>query len=255
MLKNLSLILIVIVVGILTSCTFTEKIYINEDGTGTYAVDMDMGQVMQYTKNLSKSLGEDEDSSIKETAIPEKVDTVVYFSEMLKNKEELKKLTPEQIEVLKSLEGGQMKMHIDEAKAEMQMIFSYDFNKTSDLKDMHSKISEALRLTKEDQSSAFGAMPTTSQTNYEYSNSMFKRSVSMANQTKEQKAEIEKSMEQMGMFLAGSFYKLEYHFPKAINSTTAKNATFSEDRKTLFITNQVTDVLQDESILDFEVRF
>lgn len=256
MLKNVSLIAIIIIVGILTSCTFTEKIYVNEDGSGSYSLDMDLGQIMQYTKNLSKSLGEDE-KTVDEIAaqLPKKMDTIINFTEMVENDKEYNTLSADQKEFIQSLKGSTMHLRLDEKKDEMLMSFLVDFKKISDLKDMQNKVSNAAKLTNKDQTGMLGSLPNTNQTVYEYSNNTFSRSVIKLKQTKAQQEEIEKSMQQMAMFLAGSEYRMEYHFPKAIKSTTAQNASFSEDRKTLFISHPFSSILENESLIDFEVKF
>ena len=48
---------------------------------------------------------------------------------------------------------------------------------------------------------------------------------------------------------------VEYHFPKKVKSTTAKNVTFSDDRKTIYISYPFEELLKNEKVLDFEVKF
>jgi len=55
------------------------------------------------------------------------------------------------------------------------------------------------------------------------------------------------------MFMEGSAYNIEYHFPKPIKSTTAKNATFSDDRKILYIKSTMDTFIEDAKVLDFDV--
>ena len=62
-----------------------------------------------------------------------------------------------------------------------------------------------------------------------------------------------KSMEQGASMINGSSYNIEYHFPKSIKSTTYKDATFSADRKTLYIKTDLNTITTSPKLLDFEV--
>lgn len=52
-----------------------------------------------------------------------------------------------------------------------------------------------------------------------------------------------------------SEYKIEYHFPKAVKSTTLKNAEISADGKTVTASVGMNDILEDPGILNFKVEF
>jgi hypothetical protein len=256
--KNISLISIILFGAILTSCTFTEKIYINEEGSGSFAIDVDMSKTMEFAAGFIESFDEEdgntENESVKE---PEKIDTSFSFSDLLNDGERYKEMSKKQKDALESLKGGKMLMHMDEAEKEMQMTLLFDFANVKDLKDMMNKMANASSFAKKDQIDIemFSAFNNTGETVYFYDEKIFKRQVSRPKQSKKQKEEIDKSIEQMGMLLAGSEYKLEYHFPKAIKSTSAKNATFSDDKKTLFISYPFSEVLEDGTLLNFEVKF
>ncbi len=62
------------------------------------------------------------------------------------------------------------------------------------------------------------------------------------------------SLEGAEMFLSGSTYTLKYHFPKKIKSTTAEEATFSQDGKTLIYEVNFLDLMKNPSVLDLEVE-
>ena len=95
----------------LTSCTFTENIYINDDGSGKFSFDMDASAIMAMIPN--DSLKSDKTSSEKD------IDSVFTFSEILESKKDsISKLPKEQQEKLKKMENFSMKMKMNEAKKE-----------------------------------------------------------------------------------------------------------------------------------------
>ena len=246
------LVLSCLVIGgaVLSSCTFTEKIVIEADGSGTYNMDMDMSKFMDFASSMKES---SDDSSESEKIFEEVVDSVIYFSEVLEEKKDsIAKLPLAERLVLESLKDAKMKMYIDEQNSKMLMNFIYDFKSVNDLKEIQKQVSKAYSLSnnKENKSSS-----TPNNTSYAYTEKSFKRSVVASGLSKKEKADYDKSMEEMSMFFAGSTYNIEYHFPKKVKSTTAKNVTFSEDKKTLFISYPFEELLKDESVLDFEVKF
>ena len=56
------------------------------------------------------------------------------------------------------------------------------------------------------------------------------------------------------MFLSGSTYTLKYHFPRKVKSTTAEEATFSADGKTLIYEVSFLEMMKDPKLLDIEVE-
>lgn len=254
--KNLlqSLFLLIAVIGgaVLTSCTFTEKIYIEEDGTGSYAMDMDLSEILTMANSMGEEADSEEDAEAKVEKVPEIVDTTILISSIIEqNKDSIADLPEEERLLLESMKDAKMHMYMNEEEGKFLMNFIYDFNQVTELRDMQSKVAKAYSISnkKEDKASS------PSNTTFEYSKKSFKRVVTIKKMTKKEKEELDSSMEEMAMFMMGSTYNIEYHFPKKIKSTNAKDATFSEDRKTIFISVPFEELLGDESILDFEVKF
>ena len=92
-----------------------------------------------------------------------------------------------------------------------------------------------------------------SEVKYSYNGKKFIRKVEKRKLSPEEKEAYKKSLEQSASFLDGSSYKLEYHFPKAIKSTTYKGALFSDDRKTMYIQADMKSITENPKLLDFEV--
>lgn len=248
--KNLSLLIMVIIGAILTSCTFTEKIYIEENGSGLYQVDMDLSQMLAFAGSLTKS-EEGKDDSVIEKAL-EKTDTTFYFGQILEQKKDsISKLPLEQRLMLESLKDSRLKMIIDEKESKFIANFYTDFKDISEAKDMQNKASNALALA----SNKEGLASKTVDVSYVYTDKIFQRTISTEKRTKKEQQEYDKNLEEMSMFLMGSTYNLEYHFPKPIKTTTAKDATFSNDRKTIYLSFSMDEIIKNESLLNFEVKF
>ena len=248
--KNLSLIAMLVIGAILTSCTFTEKIYIEENGSGLYQVDMDLSQMLAFAESLTKS-EEGEDESVLKKAL-EKTDTTFYFGQILEQKKDsISKLPIEQRMMLESLKDSRLKMIIDEKESKFTANFYTDFKDISEAKDMQNKASNALALASNKEGLATKAVDVS----YVYTDQVFQRTISTEKRTKKEQQEYDKKVEEMSMFLMGSTYNLEYHFPKPIKTTTAKDATFSSDRKTIYLSFSMDEIIKNESVLNFEVKF
>ena len=82
----------------LTSCTFTENIYINDNGSGKFSVDMDGSSLMQMAGDqIGSQMGSDAKKDI---------DTTFTFKQLLaEKKDSITKLSPETQKELKKLEN------------------------------------------------------------------------------------------------------------------------------------------------------
>ncbi len=227
----------------LTSCQFTEKIYINENGSGRYSLKMDMSSMLDAMKQMKDSTDTAEVLKV--------VDTIILFKDILEEKKDsIAKLSKEEQESLKAI--GDLKIHmiVDEKNNKMVSDFIFDFNSISDLENIQEKISKAQSVNEGKENK----VPTSdSEVKYSYNGKKFIRKVVKKKMSDEEKEAYKKSMEQSASFLDGSLYKLEYHFPKAIKSTTYTGATFSDDRKTMYIEVDMKTITENPKLLDFEV--
>lgn len=243
--KNISnYIILLITISLLTSCQFTERININDDGSGKYALEMDMSAMISSMKQMGDSL-KSNDEEMKT------VDTLIYFKDILEEKKDsISKLSKEDQASLKAIKDLKIHMLVDEKNDKMITNFIYDFKSINELANMQEKISKAQSITEGKQNSA---PATDTEVKFSFSGNKFTRKVIKKKMTAEEKEAYKKSLEQSASFLDGSLYKLEYHFPKAIKSTTYKDAKFSNDRKTLFIVVDMKKITENPNILDFEV--
>ena len=88
--------------------------------------------------------------------------------------------------------------------------------------------------------------------NYSFKKNKFTRTAKIVDQELfEQQLD---SLQGAEMFLSGSTYTLKYHFPRKIKSTSAEEATFSQDGKTLIYEVNFLDLMKNPSVLDLEVE-
>ena len=241
--KLTNFIILFITLITLTSCQFTERIHINENGSGVYSLEMDMSAMMGAMKQMGDSIETTEDMKV--------IDTIILFKDIIaEKKDSIAKLTKEEQETLKAIEDLKIHMMVDEKNNKMISDFIFEFNSISELENIHERISKAQSLKDGDENNA----PTSdSEVKYSYNGKKFTRKVEKRKLSPEEKEAYKKSMEQSASFLDGSSYKLEYHFPKAIKSTTYKGALFSDDRKTMYIQADMKTITENPKLLDFEV--
>ena len=241
--KLINLIIILISVFTFTSCQFTERIDIKNNGSGTYSLKMDMSAMMGAMKQMGDSTNTKEEMKV--------IDTIILFKDILKEKKDSIAKLPEKDQAsLKALEDLKIHMVVDEKNNKMISDFIFEFNSISELANMQEKISKA-QSVKDGKENA--APATDTEIKYSYNGKKFTRSVAKKKMTDKEKEAYKKSMEQSASFLDGSSYKLEYHFPKEIKSTTFKGATFSDDRKTMYIQADMKTITENPKFLDFEV--
>lgn len=225
---------------LLTSCMFTEEIYINNNGSGKYSFKIDMGDMMKSMGDMSAK------DSLKK---PEVLDTIVFFKDILEeNKDSISKLTENDKEIIEAIKDLKLHMHVDEAKNEMLMDFNMDFNDISELKNMEQKIAKAQALN--DKKKKDKSIPSNSDVSYIFKDKTFSRNVSLKDLSEDQLNEIK----QASSFLEGGLYKIIYHFESEIKSVSFKDAQLSQDKKTMTIEIPMDSIMKHPKLLDFEVK-
>ena len=110
-------------VGLLASCNFTEEIHLNEDGSGSIALNFDGSELMSMAGD---SLAMEESA----------MDSVIYFADVLREKKDsIATLPPEEQERLRKLEPYRMHMKSDPAAGQLFFELSRDFRNI-----LHDKI-------------------------------------------------------------------------------------------------------------------
>lgn len=226
------------------SCTFTEEIYLNNDGSGSYTFKMDMGEMMESMKGMSSR------DTVNELKV---IDTTMYFKDIIAEmKDSISKLSSDERDVINALKDFKLRMLVDEEKGKMLMNIGVDFTHISNLKNMEAKISKAQSLSDKKKSSS-PPMPSNSDTEYSFDGKTFKRIVTLKDLSDEEGEQFKKSMSQSSSFLDGSNYKIIYHFENEIKKVSSELIKISDDRKTMILQMPMDTIIKNPKLLDFEV--
>ncbi|MDW5287611.1 hypothetical protein [Formosa sp. PL04] len=242
--KKIYVLSVCIMLLILSSCEFSENIYINEDGSGKMSFEFDGSQLMQMG---GESVGDTADVVL---------DSTIVFKDFLEaKKDSIATLPKAEQEQLKALENFKMHMLMDPNTKQMVIDINTDFKNVDELEDMFKVLNKANELNDKGsaKTSPLGNMGVTegSEVYYSYKENVFKRTVKVTDPellqaTKDSLADTE-------MILAASTYTLNYHFPKKIKSVSLKNVMFSEDHKSFSAELSFKDYVTNPESLNVEV--
>lgn len=231
----------------LTSCTFTEEITINPDGSGKYDLNMDGSSLMAMMPNDS-------------TGTQKSVDSVFSFKEVFAaKKDSIAKLSKEEQESLKKLEHFNMRMKMDYLKKEFLFSMNTDFKNVNELQDAMSNMNALQKMNKNKaEVNSLGSAGSFANNNsvlrYSYNGKKFTREAII---DKKALKNIKKDSldESYKMIYASSKYIIKYHFPKPVKKVSNTTALFSEDRKTITIEYSFDEYMDNPDKLNFEVDF
>lgn len=237
---------------LLTSCQFSENIYINEDGSGSMKFSMDASEMMEMVGQMG------DDQAAK--GMDKVMDSTIVFKEFIeKHKDSISKLTPEEQQKIKSLEDFTMNIKMNPETNDMFFDLSREFKNANELEDMFKAMNNFSNFQGEggsptnSASSPMASMGTDGSTevSYAFDGTTFKRSAKIIDKELHQSAL--DSLGQAEMMFGASKYKINYHFPRAVKSFSKEGAMYSEDRKTVTFEVGFLDALKDPDLLDFEV--
>lgn len=226
----------------LTSCQFSENIYISENGSGKMEFSFDGTELM---KMAGDGMGETNEKAM---------DSTFSFKELFEGKQDsIAKLPAEERAILEELKNFTMRMVMNPETSEMKMDMITEFKSVDELQDMFSKMNKLQALNKDQQPNPTSSMNQAGFTNlnYEYNGKIFKRNVTITDKGLHQK--MIDSLGEMTEMYATSTYKLNYHFPKPVKSVSNETAQFSDDRKIVSITYSFLDYLLYPEALNLEV--
>ena len=228
-------------VGLLASCNFTEEIYLNENGSGSIALNFDGSEVMSMAGD---SLASQE----------KPMDSVIYFADVLREKKDsIATLPAEEQERLRKLEPYRMHMKSDPAAGQLFFELSRDFGNIGEVEDAFNAFQSTGVLENQDSGQA-GSPQFGESTSVSYSfaaNTFTRRSVITDSVLHQQRLD---SLEGASMFLGGSTYTLKVHFPRQVRSASSQEATLSVDGKTLIREVDFLEYLRNPALLDIEVE-
>ena len=109
----------------LTSCNFSEDVYINEDGSGKISFSFDGSQLMQMAGDKIKEDGE------------KAIDSTFSFKELFDEKRDsISKLPAEEQAKFKKLENFSMHMVMNPESQQMTFELFTEFNNASEMQNM-----------------------------------------------------------------------------------------------------------------------
>lgn len=224
---------------LLTSCTITETIIINPDGTGNIEVYSlrDENSVMQLGKNSPSS---------------EKfIDTIFVFKDYITKYQETFVRFSKSDQALFQ-EHSNVKMHVkmDPIQMENFNIVSCDFKKIEEVPNVY----ESLRLAsclKEN----YTIVKPFYKIKYSFDGVTFRRNLIITDQEKfdERMKEVQDKKKMFSNFKLKQSYVLNYYFPRKIKSVSNEKAVISADRKSLSLEFQLSDCVQNPELTNLEV--
>lgn len=227
------------------SCQFTETMVMNEDGSGTMMVEVNLNEMMAFGGGAMA------DSAIV------KMDTIVSMKQFLEEKRDsISKLSVTEQQKLKKLENFNIHIKMDSETSEMVYDISTNFKNISEANDILNGLEQASNLMpnpdanteikkEEDSPELIGVK-------YSFKKGVFKRDAYIKDEKMHQQ-QVD-SMKQAEAFMGGSNYTLNYTFPKRIKKTSNPEATFSEDKKTVKIEAPFIEYFKNPDLLDLEVE-
>lgn len=226
-----------------TSCTFSETIVINENGSGKVSFDIDGSGLMAMAGDKMAEEGE------------KRIDSSFTFKELLAEKaDSIAKLPKEEQARLKSLERFTIKMLMDPASKEMVINMFADFDKADKLQDMMNLFGNLNSMNKKaGQPDMGGLFQNGSEVSYAYDGKKFSRKVKMVEKPKKKDDEGDEEMYK-AMF-GESNYQLNYTFPKKVKKVSNKNAVISADKKTVTLTYPLNEFFDNPKAMAIEVEF
>ena len=250
--KQFKFLLVLVVTLILTSCNFTENLDVKDDGTGTFALEIDGSGLMAMAGDkLTESLSQKNDAKV--------IDSVFSFKEIFEaKKDSISKLSTEQQAALKKMEN--FMMHIKMNAEKQQFLFSMDtpFKNVADLQNMMDGFKTLKDLKGKSDSEGTSnplenSMDNNAKIDFAYTGKTFSRKAII---DKEALAKIKNdSLGMTKMIFASSKYTLKYHFPKAVKTVSNPDALFSADRKTVTVEYPFIDYMEHPEKLNLNVVF
>ena len=276
--KTIKLLLSLLIIFNLISCSITEKIRINENGSGKFSYEIDGSQMMSMMGNAFKEQDSDEKDAKKKNKNKDEIvkksksiDSTFTFKQLFANKQDsISKLSVEEQAKIKKMERFSVRTVVNQEQGKMNYSIFTNFATIAELQDVMSPLESMKSISPTgQQASGLGMAPTAldenSSTRYLYDGVTFKKIVSKLEKKKEEvktddevkagESEAERIKESMQMFYSQSSYKVVYEFFKPVATVSEKSALFSQDRKTITIDYSLKEYMENPEKLNLEVVF
>lgn len=239
---------------LVASCTLTEQIFLEEDGTGYYNLAFDgsgMMAMMDDMGNAADSTAQDDASDAEK-----EMDSTIVFKDMLvRLQDSIAQLDPKEQEAMKALEPYTMNIQMSEKNKKMLFSLERSFTDLDELTNGFKDFQKAMSINDSTQSQAnnpFNGFGQNSEVTYTFRKNTFTRSAKVPEA--EELGISEEEMQSMDMMMGATTYKVEYHFPRKIKTTSLQGAQISPNGKILTFELSMKDVMQRPDTLNFEVQ-
>lgn len=234
---------LLLVVALISSCNFTEEIYLNHDGSGKLSINFDGSEMMDMAGDEMMKSGE------------KAIDSVISFKAFLEEKKDsIATLSAAEQAKLKKLEPFKLHMVMNPETKEMKFDMFSEFKNITEVSDAFNTFQEASSIgpggTNQAAPSGMGNQST--EVEYSFTSNTFKRTARIVDSVLQQQSV--DSLAGAEMFLSGSMYKLKYHFPRRVKSSSIEEATYSADGKTLFYEIDFLSYMKNPDTLNIEVE-
>ena len=245
--------LLLVVILLMASCTFTENITIQPDGTGEFSLEMDGSGFMAMAGDQAlKGMNAKENTK--------SIDSTFSFKQIFEEKKDsIAKLSPEQQLAIKKLENFVINIKMNPEAKQFLLTMKTPFKSINELDDLTETLGALKDLKgsadKKDNPAAMmsGMGINNAKLSFSYNAKSFTRKAIVA------KSDIKKtendSLGMAKMMFASSKYVLKYHFPKPVKKVSNPDALFSDDRKTITVTYPFTDYTDNPDKMNLNVEF
>lgn len=225
----------------LTACfDITEEVHLNRDGSGKYAIIMDMSAMFKdpFMKGMmAESLQQQGAEGEMEK------DTVIHF----KDDPKLADLSPEDRKVVEKLT---MHMVMSESQEKMMITMDLPFSNIKDISRMSSALKNIDTGTGMGGMLGGGGMMTPGgDINFELTKGKLTRIVAPDTE----KLADDENMAFVKMFLESASYKTIYHLPGKVKKASMSNAKV--DGNTVTVANSLIDIIEGKASVGGEIKF
>lgn len=256
----------------LNSCTITEKMVVNDDGSGKFSYDIDGSKLMSMAGSAFSEEGKDKKKKKGKKDKPSKnIDSTFTYKQIFEGKQDsIAQLPLEEQAKIKKMENFSVRMIMKEDEGIMNYSLFTDFKSVSELQDVMSPVESMKSLSPTGKSGGMGAasdaLKSDASTKFYYDGKKFTKTLSkLAKKEETEKTEVSEESEALSeelklkqsleMFFQQSAFKVVYQFPKPVKKVSVENALYSEDRKTVTIEYPFKDYVETPEKASFEVEF
>ncbi|HKK75235.1 MAG TPA: hypothetical protein VJ953_09195 [Saprospiraceae bacterium] len=242
--RKLTFVVLLLTAFSLQSClNIVEKLSLNRDGSGTYAITYDMSAMMtgMMREMMLESLQEDEDSPFANAKVDGKIEL-----DTLLNLEDAPMTADVEGEMPPIMRKAKMRMNISETQNLFEATMTLDFDDIGDVEEFQAAMA---KMGDDGDSGGFGGMaPMTG---------LFKldgRTLMRGESKAEPEAMDDENAEMMKMMMSEATYKTIYEFPRKVKSFDIDGAE-KTNKKTLTATYSLIDVMEGKVDMSGKIKF